>query len=283
MTRPPSSKAESVESTEVSATRTVERASTPTETRDSMLATQSRLLQSENLATLGLLAAGIGHDLRTPLAAIRSNTQLALSTIQDLRGNPARVSPVAMTCLNALLELEQCNLEAIERLTEIVEGLKAFARPNDSSPQETSIPEIVEQVLALCAHEIMHVRTVCSFAADLPPVAARPTDVMRVLMNLVVNAGHAVGADGSIKLAAECMPDGYVLLTVADDGPGIPPEMRAELFSVGTTTKSGAGGSGLGLSIVKRIVDSNHGSIQVSSDKGTGTEFRVMLPRADRN
>jgi signal transduction histidine kinase len=241
----------------------------------------TELLRSERLATLGWLATSVGHDLRTPLAAIRSNSQVALHALEgiarELADAPTSVARAAAT----VADLERTNLLAAERLAEIAAGLKTFGQLEDAETPTAFIDPAVDQVLALCAPELAHARLERSVPAGLPPAAIHHPELMHVLMNLLVNAGQAVRPGGRIELRAELVPPGGVVLVVTDDGPGIEPSVRDRVFNAGVTTKAGRGGSGLGLSIVRRIVERRAGSIAVTDVPGGGTAFRVRLPRAD--
>jgi signal transduction histidine kinase len=147
---------------------------------------------------------------------------------------------------------------------------------------KADLGEVVREVLALCAHELRHVRVEVTVPDDLPRVVVGHAELLQVVMNLVVNSAHALGSRGG-RLEVRAAPGGgasSVVLSVADDGPGIDPSILPRLFRAGVTTRAAHGGTGLGLSIVKRIVDRHGGAIDVDSGPGRGARFHVSLPAA---
>jgi signal transduction histidine kinase len=239
----------------------------------------SELVRSERLVTLGWLAASVGHDLRTPLAAIRSNSDLVLKVVERLRGKVTPGDEVDRA-LQTLEELERTNLQAVDRLAEIVQGLKAFAQAERPGPRCGSASDAIDQALRLCRQEIQHVRVRVETREPIPAVAVPDAELMQVVMNLVLNAAQALPLDGEIDVSAYSEGD-RVTMTVTDNGPGLDDDVLANLFKPGITTRAAQGGTGLGLSIVKRIVDTHGGRIDVASERGRGVRFRMSFPIAE--
>jgi signal transduction histidine kinase len=249
--------------------------------RDTAAHLQAARMHRERMATLGWLAASVGHDLRTPLAGIRANSELALGALDRVaRALGGAPEPSLVREIATLAELERTNLQAVDRLNEIIAGLMAFAGNNGATPRRAAVATAVDHSLLLCARELHHVRLVRCVAPDLPEVAARPAELMQVLVNLLVNAAHALPPGGTVELVAQAWTPVRVAVMVADDGPGLAPEVRARLFRPGVTTKAARGGTGLGLSIVKRIVQDNGGTLEVDTTPGQGARFRILLPHA---
>jgi len=227
-------------------------------------------VQSEKLASLGLLAAGVAHELNNPLTSIVMNTNLMLEEADEgsqLHGALRKVDADAARCRR------------------IVEDLRAFAhvRPVERAP--TAVETLIEQALASTAHELdgRGVTVERDLAHDLPKVSCDPARIVQVLVNLLVNAAQAARAGGRIRLRA-CRDGEWVRFEVADEGPGIPVADRSRIFDPFFTTKPD--GTGLGLSISHGIVSEHGGRIEVESwtrddagpDGRTGTLVRVLVP-----
>ena len=228
------------------------------------------LVQSEKLASLGLLAAGVAHELNNPLTSIVLNTNLMLEEADEgsqLHGALRKVDADAARCRR------------------IVEDLKTFAHVRQVERAPTTVETLVGQALASTAHELDRraVTVERDLARDLPKVPCDPTRMVQVLVNLLVNAAQAARPGGRIRLRA-CDDGEWVRFEVADEGPGIPVAHRSRIFDPFFTTKPD--GTGLGLSISHGIVSEHGGRIEVESwtrddagpDGRTGTLVRVLVP-----
>jgi signal transduction histidine kinase len=229
------------------------------------------ILRQEKLSSLGVLAAGIAHEIRNPLTSIRVRlfTQQAL-----LRKGSEEFED------NAFLTGE------IARLEQIVKDVLAFARP--SEPELNSVPaaQPLREIAPLLAPELRAsgIRLEEEFLAD-PLVRADIQQLKQVLIHLVRNAADAIGRDGIITLRTRVETRGRgsrardcAVIEVADDGPGIPPEVQKRLFDPFFTTK--AAGTGLGLSIAARIIEKHGGTLEFTTSPGRGATFRAVLPIA---
>ncbi len=228
------------------------------------------LARSEKLASVGLLAAGVAHELNNPLTSIVMNVNLMIEDVEDdtgLREGLRRIDADAGRCRR------------------IVDDLRAFARPRQIEKVLGKVEPVVEEAIAVAAHELARhgVRVERDLAADLPPVAWDPDRMVQVLTNLLVNAAHAAGAGAVVVIRARC-EQSWLRLEVQDNGPGIAPEHRSKIFDPFFTTK--VDGTGLGLSISYGIVDEHGGRIEVESrtreeagpSDATGTIMRIVMP-----
>lgn len=225
---------------------------------------ESQLRHADRLATIGQLAAGVAHELNEPLSSALGFAQLALKS-PDL---PPQV---------------RADLDKIVRASlhgrEIVRKLLLFARQAPASKQPISINSIVEDAMFLLEAGCEHpgVRFVLDLAPDLPQLEADPVQVRQVLMNLVINAIHAIPDRGVITVRTG-LDGAYVTLTVEDTGAGMTPEVAKHIFDPFFTTKDVGQGTGLGLSVVQGIVAGHGGMIDLHTAPGAGTRFCVRLP-----
>jgi two-component system phosphate regulon sensor histidine kinase PhoR len=183
--------------------------------------------------------------------------------------------------LQTLEELERTNLQAVDRLTEIVQGLKAYAQAERPGPRCGNASEAIEQALRLCKLEIAHIRVRVDLKQPIPAVAVPDAELMQVVMNLVLNAAQALPPDGEVDVAAYSEGD-RVTMTVTDNGPGIPVPEQTHIFDKFYRSKDLLNrtieGSGLGLAMVQHIVAAHRGRVTVSSEVGKGTTFTLWLP-----
>jgi len=231
-------------------------------------------VRQEKLASLGTLAAGVAHEIRNPLTAIK----------------------LRLFSLNQSLPAEWANHEDVQvigselsRLERIVKGLLDFARPDRPALAEVCASRLLEDVQVLLAPELNQRRIRVVLDATPPlPVRADRQQLQQVLINLVQNAADSIHADGTITLRAARgasrlggRSQATVLLEVADTGPGIPAAAQRRLFDPFFSTKEG--GTGLGLAVAARIVENHGGLIQYQTQTNRGTMFQVVLPDPDRH
>jgi signal transduction histidine kinase len=227
---------------------------------------QKQLLQSEKLATIGQMAAGIAHELNTPLTYIMGN--LELLELQELT-SPQRemLSSIAL---------------GSERIRALAQRLLAFSRPAREEMTPLSVNDAVERSLELCQYQIAsgRVSLVKTLEPNLPRVLGVSNQLEMALINLVVNAVHAMGEKGGTLGVATRRRGDEVEISVADQGPGIPEKVRTSLFEPFVTTKPEGKGTGLGLSTVLMVVERHNGHIDFDTDESRGTTFRITLPPA---
>jgi signal transduction histidine kinase len=247
--------------------------------------TQSQLVQSEKMAALGNLAAGIAHEVKSPMGAVSSaadvqarciaklNEMLEKSTsIDDIKGNPEFEK-----LFKILAENNQLTITAGQRISQIVKSLKNFARLDEAELQKADIHEGLESTLTLVHHEIKNKLEVVKEYGQLPEINCYPNQLNQVFMNLFVNAAHAIDERGVLKIRTYKDADS-VYVEISDTGRGIPPDHLNKIFDPGFTTKERGEGTGLGLSISRKIIDKHHGQILVDSEVGKGSTFTVVLP-----
>lgn len=222
-----------------------------------------RLYRAERLATAGELAAGAAHEIRNPLASIRS-------AIQHLRGDYPDAGPRA--------ELIDDILAEVDRINQIVEGLLSFARPAEPDFQRVDLGDLVRHTLTLV--DVQAQEQAVQVRVDVPDLAVRadPNLIKQVVLNVVMNALQAMPDGGQLTVSA-ASAGRAALLRIADSGPGIAAEDREKLFDPFFTTKKG--GTGLGLSVCYGIVQRHGGEIEVESELGRGTVVNIKLPECD--
>jgi signal transduction histidine kinase len=236
--------------------------------------TQIQLIQSEKMAALGQLVAGVAHELNTPMGAIHSNTQSARKALERL--TDGSVSEHAST-LEQLLDMNQVNDAASRRIIEIVSNLRRFARLDESEWKKADLRSGLDETLALVAHQTRGRIEVVRSYGEVPLVGCYPGQLNQVFMNLIVNAIQAIDGEGRIDV--ECHREGNaVVVRVRDTGHGIREEALSRIFDPGYTTKGVGVGTGLGLSIAYRIASNHGGSLRVKSEVGKGSEFTLTIP-----
>lgn len=229
--------------------------------------------RSERLAALGVLAAGVAHEVRNPLVGVRAAAQL----MEREAGFPPH-----------LQEFTGIIIRQVDRLNRIVDSLLAFAGGRPLRLRSCNVNQIVDEALRLeeSALQAGGVGAVRKYDPEVPAVAGDPDRLLQVFLNLIRNGAEAMaGAGGELavrtrfeRLAPQCGGRAAAVVEIGDRGPGIPPEVQQQLFNPFFTTKDG--GTGLGLSISLRIVEEHGGAVEVHSQMGQGTTFRVLLPLA---
>ncbi len=227
---------------------------------------QKQLAQSEKLATIGQMAAGIAHELNTPLTYIMGN--LELLELQDLTA--------------AQREMLSSVGRGAERIRALAHRLLAFTRPGREEMAPLVVNDVVERSLELCQYQISsgRIELVKNLESDLPRVLGVSNQLEMALINLVVNAVHAMGENGGRLTVGTRRRGEDVEVTVADEGSGIPERIRASIFEPFVTTKPEGKGTGLGLSTVLMVVERHNGRVDFDSEEGRGSTFRVTLPPA---
>jgi signal transduction histidine kinase len=233
---------------------------------------QQRLMATDRLASVGLLAAGVAHEVNNPLGYVLNNIEIA----RKIAGVPAEAE-----ASRAVLDLA---LEGVARIRSIVRDLLMLARGSDAGGEVVDLRPVIDSTLALAAREIERHAHLETRLGPAPPVPASGPRVAQVLLNLVSNALDAMQnrpRDESIlRVTTSRADDGGFLLEVSDTGRGIPPAELQRVFEPFFTTKGVGEGTGLGLSIAQRIVVDMGGEISVASEEGRGTTFRVLIPPA---
>ncbi len=240
---------------------------------------QEKVIVSERMASVGLLAAGIAHEVNNPLAAVLANLQLAQEWIRDV---PDR-GPEGASIMEALAEA----MEAAERVRQIVRDVKIFSRREESRQGPVAIHRVLDSAARMAWNDIRHRARLVKRYGSVRSVLGSEARIGQVFLNLLVNAAQAIeegkAAENEIRIVTSMDGPDRVAVEVSDTGPGIPAEIRDRLFTPFATTKPAGVGTGLGLFICRRIVAGLGGEITVTSDGGgRGTTFRVILPATDQ-
>lgn len=225
---------------------------------------EEQLRHNERLSALGLLAAEIAHEIRNPLTVMKM-----LFHSLDLRFDAADARAKDTAIIT----------DKMEQLDRIVDRILRFARTSEPDFRTENLNAIVEDALLLVRHKLAQqgIELRRRLDASLPALSCDRTQIEQVLLNLILNAAQAMPGSGTLTIATAREP-GHVLVTVADTGPGIPAERRDRLFEPFLTTKPS--GTGIGLAIVRKIVETHRGRVEVRSRAGKGTQFRISLPVA---
>ncbi len=236
---------------------------------------RERLDRAERLASMGELAASLAHEIKNPLAGIDGAVQVMADEMPDTDSRK-----------EIMLEV----LSQVRRLDRTVRDLLAFARPGRPDVAPCDLHQVLDRTLLLVAEDpkAKHVRVVRDYRADIPRLEADGKQLGQVFLNLVLNAIQAMPGGGQVRIRTELqgmgggngagpLPAGPVVeVEIADTGPGIPPHLLEEIFKPFVTTKHR--GTGLGLSVSRRIVEEHGGDISAQNQPGGGATFRIRLP-----
>ncbi|MYM68191.1 PAS domain-containing protein [Pseudoduganella sp. FT55W] len=272
-----------------------------TELNDLLSTAQQQLVQAEKMASIGQLAAGVAHEINNPIGYIFSNVgtlqnyleQLfdMLSAYQEAEASIAQ--PAVTARLRAMREridldflrqdipaLMRESREGIVRVRHIVEDLKDFSRADASQDwSRADLHHGIDSTLNIVANEVKYRADVVKAYGDIPQIECLPLQINQVVLNLVVNAAQAMGPErGMITLRTGMADPDTVRLEVEDTGHGIAPDTLTRIFDPFFTTKAVGKGTGLGLSLAYGIVKKHGGRIEVDTELGRGTCFRVLLP-----
>ena len=247
-----------------------------------------RLLQSEKLASIGMLAAGVAHEINNPASFVLANIEAlaALLRVLDERMQADKRAARKLGIADSLFEamsIVQESKEGMARIHRIVRDLHSFSRVDDDIRSPTDVNAAVESSLSMLRNELRYRATVERDFRAVQRVSASAARLGQVFLNLIVNAAHAL-AEGNPKrnrLFVRSYDEGSeVIVEVEDNGPGVPAEIRSRIFDSFFTTKPPGLGTGLGLTISRDIARSAGGELSVQSEPGRGALFRVRLPAA---
>lgn len=268
---------------------------------------QAQLVQSEKMASLGQMVAGVAHELNTPLGYVKNNVQLlrelsaplfelaeAQAVLADCLGDSecdeSRLALALDNAANArknaapellsedLTQLFSDTLYGLEQIAELVVGLKDFARLDRAMSEQVDLNDCIRSALVIARNGIKDKAETHLQLGELPRIPCAPSQINQVLLNLLNNAAQAIDGFGHImvKTWAE---DSAVFISVQDSGRGMSAEVQARVFDPFFTTKPVGEGTGLGLSISYKIIQDHGGQIRVASQPGRGTRFLIRLPR----
>ncbi|WP_319405329.1 response regulator [uncultured Desulfosarcina sp.] len=270
--------------------------------------TQAQMVQSEKMASIGQLAAGVAHEINNPTGFVSSNLKTLGDYQKDmnrligdyqklrseLKGLPDGLLPATVVDLIAQVDATEEDVdiayiqedvgdligdcrEGTERIKRIVEDLKHFAHPGEDRMKETDINAGIESTLNVVNNELKYKATIVKELGDIPIIHGYPQQLNQVFMNILVNAAHAIEKSGEIKIVTASIDD-KVEIRISDTGCGISEENITKIFDPFFTTKDVGKGTGLGMNIAYNIIAKHKGHIHVESKVGEGTTFIVQLP-----
>ena len=224
--------------------------------------TQRRMAQAERLATLGELMAGVAHEVRNPLTAIRGYVQILRQQTSD---------PIHQEYLSVVLK-------EIDSINKVIQQLLEFSRPRHSQWQQVSLNALVEETLVLVQTAGVQARVdfISELDNELSPINADRELLKQVLLNILINAVQAISARGKIRIRTWQYSDSQQAISIEDNGCGIDLSLQKKIFDPFFTTK--ASGTGLGLALSQRIINAHQGDIRVASLPGYGATFTLILP-----
>lgn len=266
---------------------------------EQLRSTQAKLLQNEKLATIGQMAAGVAHEINNPLSFIISNlTSLQLylgkfltyfDTVQQtLAEGTDQTAGIELQQLRRSLKLDyiandtpslinEC-LEGARRMQMIVQDMKCFSRMEQDEQCLADLHELIRSALSIAHHELKYLARVEQQLGDIPNISCYPQQIGQAVLNLLVNAAHALTDQGTITIRTRREGHDQVCLEVEDTGCGMTPEVLERIFDPFYTTKPVGKGTGLGLPITADIIHNHNGTISVTSQPGTGSCFTILLP-----
>lgn len=261
-----------------------------------------QLRHAQKLESVGRLAAGVAHEINTPVQFIGDNVRFLgeafatlTSVVQERVLGPDATAPTEPLGAAARADLEYLvhegpqavdeTLDGVDRVATIVRAMKSFGHPGEAAREPVDVNEVVRTTIVVATNQLRYVADVETDYGDLPPVSGWRSDLNQVVLNLLVNAGHAIadqvgsgGERGRIDVATRAVGDD-VEIAIADTGGGIPEAIRARIFDPFFTTKEVGRGTGQGLSLVHHLVVERHGgTVAVDTEEGVGTTFTVRLP-----
>ncbi|MDJ1185311.1 sensor histidine kinase [Roseofilum casamattae] len=265
---------------------------------ESLKQTQTQLIQTEKMSSLGQMVAGVAHEINNPMNFIRGNLSYLEQSLQDLLAlidiyaehYPTPVAEVEEAIQNIDLDFVRSDMPAVmksmqigsKRVQDIVLSLRNFSRLDEAETKEVDLHEGLDSTLTILSNRLREEMTVVKHYGDLPLVYCYPAQLNQVFLNLIANSLDALAEvevrEQVITISTEVLPGDRVQVKISDNGSGIPDEIKDKLFDPFFTTKPIGQGTGLGLSVVYQIVETHQGTITVNSQVGVGSEFIVELP-----
>ena len=258
--------------------RTRELASTNAELAErlgELHAAQEQLITADRRNSVGVLAAGVAHEINNPIAYVGANVRHVADVLRGVEPGEGEA---------ALLQLLDEAAQGCDRVSYIVKSLKIFSHGGEEKVELVDVGKAVETAVSMASNELRHRAALICDLQPVPPVRGSVVRVAQVVLNLLINAGQAIGEgdaeSNQVRVGLGLDAQGKIRLRVSDTGAGMTPEVRARLFTPFFTTKPIGIGTGLGLSICQGIVTSFGGTIEVESELGKGSTFTVVLPPA---
>ena len=267
---------------------------------------QAQLVQSEKMASLGQMVAGVAHEINTPLGYARSNAEIVRTSLGDIRelcvaqdralglmttpdasdeqvaqalaeAEQRRQNTPAAEVMDDLTNLLHDTDHGLAQIADLVSSLKDFSRVDRSRADLFDLGAGIDSALKICHNQLKHRVAVERLYGDTPQIECSPSQLNQVFLNLFNNAAQAIQGEGLITVTTGTEASG-VYIKITDTGSGMPEDVKKRIFEPFFTTKPVGQGTGLGLSIVFRIIEEHHGRIEVDSEPGFGSTFTIHLP-----
>jgi len=260
-----------------------------------------QLLYSEKMASIGQLAAGVAHEINNPVGFVQSNLGSLGGYVEDLMALADLLESTASTLGNEnplawkireacekydlaflredIPKLLEESREGLTRVRKIVQDLREFSHPDEGRFAQVDLNPGIVSTLNIVHNELKYKAEVITDLGEIPPIEANLNQINQVILNILVNAAHAIAGQGVITLSTRYMAEqDEVCISIADTGCGIPQENLKRIFDPFFTTKPVGKGTGLGLSLSYGIIQRHHGRIEVDSQENAGTLFQIFLP-----
>jgi len=229
--------------------------------------TQIQLINSEKMASLGQLVAGVAHEINTPVASIKSNNAIVSKLVESIEDIEIR---------EMIKDINQIDKEAVSRISNIVTSLKKYVRLDEAELQETDINNELDLTLELLRHETKNRIKIIKNYGELPMIKCYPNLLNQAFTNILINACQAIDDKGTITITTKYENE-KLFVGIKDSGKGIPQNQLDKIFTAGFTTKGIGVGTGLGLAICKKIIEKHNGEIIANSVVGKGSEFIITI------
>lgn len=230
--------------------------------------TQVQLINSEKMASLGQLIAGVAHEINTPLASINSNNAIIAKLVKKIDDEEL---------VQVFKEINALDHEAVGRISNMVKSLKKFVRLDEADLQDADINKELDLTLDLMRHETKNKIEVIKNYGELPLIKCYPNMLNQVFMNILINACQSIDKSGQITITTE-FKSNILTVKIKDNGKGIAADKLDKIFTAGYTTKGVGVGTGLGLAISDKIIRKHNGKITANSTVGVGSEFVITIP-----
>ncbi|MEK7992048.1 MAG: ATP-binding protein [Thiotrichaceae bacterium] len=288
--------------------RVAERTEELSEAYHELKASQAQLVQSEKMASLGQMVAGVAHEINTPLGYVRSNVEMTQGVFQETQQFVSEYDSLVGMLMSENVGEDELNeqlqivtelseefrdndtfsdayslfsdvLKGLDRIADLVLNLKDFSRVDSVKVRDVNLNECLDSALVIGNHILKEVATIDKkYAEGLPSIQCSPSHLNQVFLNIVTNAAQSMDRGGKITLTTYA-DDDWVNVEIIDNGKGIPEDVKSKIFDPFFTTKPVGEGTGLGLSISYQIIEQHEGKIEVDSEEGKGTTFKISLPR----
>jgi len=249
---------------------------------EDLMKSQGQLMQSDKLATIGLLTAGIVHEINNPLAAVNLALSLMENQIQKFTKIAEKLAPAASAEMQALLndstEYVTQGKTCVANMAHIVADIRMFSRSDKGIVNNENMNDVIDSVISIVWNSLKNKVTIVKEPGDLPKIKCNAQQLSQVFLNLIVNASQAMEGQAGTITVRTALKNGRVIINISDTGSGMPKEVMDRIFEPFFTTKGAETGTGLGLSITHDIIKRHNGEISVASEVGKGTTFTISLP-----